>query len=227
MSPLNFTAYFLLLFLKQNNIVMKKINLTILAIGIALLGMSSKADAQIQKGNLMIGANVANLNFGFQKGANVSFQLNPQVGYFIKDNLVIGGLINLGVDYQKSRGTNVFYGVNAFGRYYVSDPSMVLLKHARFFGEVSAGVNGSNTKAEGKEAITTNGFGIGFGPGVAYFITPNISLEALAKYNLIIGGGTATTSNQISIGVGFQIYLPTSKARAVYNEASSEVQEKK
>jgi hypothetical protein len=203
---------------------MKKIKqFTCIAAIAVVLGISQNAQAQLQKGNLMIGTGIANLNFGFQKGANVHFELNPQVGYFIKDNIVVGGLLNLGVDYQKSRGTNVTYGLNAFGRYYISDPTMVLLNHARFFGEASAGINGSNTKAEGKDAITTNGFGIGIGPGIAYFITPNISLEALAKYNLIIGGGTATTSNKISIGIGFQIYLPTSKARAVYNEAASEV----
>ena len=206
---------------------MKKIKLMIAAATLTVFGFSQHASAQLQKGNLMVGGDIANLDFGFQKGANVNFELSPQVGYFIKDNLVVGGLVNLGVDYQKSRGTNVSYGINAFGRYYVSDPSMVLLKHARFFGEVSAGINGSNTKAEGKEAITTNGFGIGFGPGIAYFITPNIALEALAKYNLIVGGGTATTSNKISIGIGFQIYLPTSKARAVYNEAADEVKGKK
>lgn len=205
---------------------MKSIKSIILIVSLFLFGSSQNLFAQLQKGNLMVGSDVANLDFGFQKGANVHFELNPRLGYFIKDNIVIGGLLNLGLDYQKSRGTEITYGLNAFGRYYFSDPTMVLLNHARFFGEVSAGINGSNTIAKDKENITTNGFGIGFGPGVSYFITPNIALEALAKYNLIIGGGTATTSNKISIGIGFQIYIPTNKARAVYNEAASEIQGK-
>ncbi|MEP6595022.1 MAG: hypothetical protein ABJA71_03705, partial [Ginsengibacter sp.] len=51
--------------------------------------------------------------------------------------------------------------------------------------------------------------GLGFGPGYAYFITPNIGLETLLKYNGIIGFGNATTQSNLNLNVGFQIYLPT------------------
>ncbi len=203
---------------------MKKIS-TILIAGVVFMGVN-EANAQIQKDNIMVGANITNFDIGFQNGTSVNFSLNPQVGYFIRDNIAIGGLVNLGVNYKKNAGTTVSYGVGAFGRYYVSSKQMQLLKHTRFFGEANVGISGENSKVSGSPSRTTNGLGIGFGPGISYFITPNIGLEALAKYNLTAGFGSSATINRLSFGVGFQIYLPTKKARAVYEEASGEVKEK-
>lgn len=185
------------------------------------------AHAQIQQGNLMVGANLANLDIGLQNGASVKFNLNPRLGYFVKDNVAIGGLVKLGVDYAKNRGTTVSYGIGAFGRYYLGDKKYEILKHTRFFGEANAGFGGTNTKVSGSDAITTNGLDLGVGPGVAYFITPNIGLEALAKYNLTVGFGSSATVNRLSFEFGFQIYLPTKKARAIYNEVSDEVRSKR
>lgn len=186
----------------------------------------SIAHAQIQQGNLMVGANLANLDIGLQNGASVEFNLTPRIGYFIKDNIALGGLLTLGVDYAKNRGTTVKYGVGAFGRYYLGDKKYEILKHTRFFGEANIGIGGTNTKVSGSDAITTNGLDLGFGPGVAYFLTPNIGLEALAKYNLTAGFGSSATVNRLSFEFGFQIYLPTKKARAIYNEVSDEVRTK-
>jgi hypothetical protein len=59
---------------------------------------------------------------------------------------------------------------------------------------------------------------LGIGPGVSYFITPNVALDGILKYDVIIGGGNSTTSHQLNVGVGFQIFLPTAKARAIIRE---------
>lgn len=209
----------------KHTIIMKKIGLFIAA-SFMLLGTQQNASAQIQKGNLMVGASLADFDLGFQSN-NTSFSIsvNPKLGYFIEDNIALGGEVNLG--FATGKGfTDLNYGVGAFGRYYISDPRTVLMKHARFFGEANIGISGKNHKATAIPASTTNGLGIGFGPGVSYFITPNIGLEALLKYQGIVGFGTATTSNHIVFGLGFQIYLPTSKARAMYSDAKSEMKNK-
>jgi len=192
--------------------------------------MTNKATAQLQKGNLMVGANLANLGLRLQSGnTGLSFSVNPKLGYFIQDNIAIGGEVLLGLDHQSvnSISTNqIDYKLGAFGRYYISDPRAILLKHSRFFLEASAGFQGNNVKTEGRKSVTTNGLGLGVGPGVAYFITPNVGLEALLKYDLTLGFGSSVTSHNFTIGLGFQIYLPTRKARAVYEEASGEVKQK-
>ncbi len=203
---------------------MKKISALIIA-GMAIFG-TQQASAQIQKGNLMVGASLADMNIKLQKGnTDLSLSINPKIGYFIQDNVAIGAEVKLGFATNLAQNS-INYGIGAFGRYYVSSKQLELLKHARFFGEVNAGLVGDNIKPKGMSSVSTNGLGIGFGPGVAYFITPNIGLEALLKYNLGVGFGSSTTTNNFSIGFGFQIYLPTKKARAIYNEASGEVRSK-
>jgi len=201
---------------------MKKIVLLLCAT-VGLFGIT-RSSAQLQQGNLLVGATLGDMNLGLQSG-NTSFSLSisPKVGWFILDNVVLGGEVKLGFS-TDSKGTDISYGVGAFGRYYFGQKEMVLMKHARFFGEASAGINGVNVDPKGPEGSTnTNGLGIGFGPGVTYFITPNIGLEALLKYDLTVGFGNATTSNNFGLHVGFQIYLPSKKARAIYNDATKEL----
>jgi len=203
---------------------MKKIGLLLVAA--FTLAAGQNANAQIQKGNIMVGAGLANFNLGLQKGASVGLQLNPRVGYFFRDNIAVGALVNFGFDYAKSRGTVIDYGVSAFGRYYAGSNQIELINHARFFAEANIGPSGTNTIVSGKDNFSTNGLGIGIGPGVAYFLTPNIGLEALAKYNGTVGFGNTATAHSLKIEVGFQIYLSTKKARAIYNEASRDVKRK-
>lgn len=203
---------------------MKKIGLLLVAA--FTLAAGQNANAQIQKGNIMVGAGLANFDFGLQKGASVGVSLHPRVGYFFRDNIAVGALVNFGFDYAKSRGTILDYGVNAFARYYAGSNQVELINHARFFAEANIGPNGRNTIVSGKDNSSTNGLGIGIGPGVAYFLTPNIGLEALAKYNGIVGFGNSATAHSLNIEVGFQIYLSTKKARAIYSEASRDVKRK-
>ncbi len=190
------------------------------------LFLAGRANAQLQKGNLMIGASLADIQLNLQSGnTKFGFELSPKLGYFVDDNIAVGGMIKIGL--ESSKGYLDFeYGIGAFGRYYVSDPRTILLKHARFFAEASIGVNGYNTRSESVSGVTistsTNGLGLGVGPGVAYFLTPNIGLEAMLKYDLAVGFGNSTTNNKFSVNVGFQIYLPTNKARSIYNEVKSE-----
>lgn len=202
---------------------MKKMILGLLISGAALI--TTPTHAQLQKGNLMIGADLANIELNLQSGnTKFGFDLNPKLGYFVDDNIAVGGMLNIGI--ESSKGYFDFeYGIGAFGRYYVSDPRTILLKHARFFAEAGVGINGYNTRTEtvaGTVSTSTNGLGISAGPGVAYFLSPNISLEALLKYDLAVGFGNSTTNNKFSVNVGFQIYLPTNKARAIYNEVKRE-----
>lgn len=184
------------------------------------------AQAQLQKGNIMIGADLTNMTLDFQNSQTTfSLALTPKIGYFIEDNIALGGEVLLGLTTGKGF-TNLNYGVGAFGRYYLSDKRTQLLKQSRFFLEGNVGISGKNIKVTGAPNTSTNGLGIGFGPGLAYFITPNIGLEGLLKYNLTVGFGNSTTNNQLAFGLGFQIYLPTKKARAIYEDARKEMKEK-
>ena len=86
-----------------------------------------------------------------------------------------------------------------------------------FFVEGTVGIEGDNP-ATGEN---TNGLGLGIGPGWTYFINSNIGLEALFKYNGIVGFGTSPTSNSLNLSIGFQIYLGGSKPKEVKNDVQN------
>ena len=174
---------------------------------------SLKTNAQIQKGNVMIGADLANLNFIFGGGGAFQAQLNPKVAFFIKDNLAIGAMVDFGLATAKGAGTTVQYGVGPLVRYYVNDPKMDVLKHGRLFFEGNAGIQGVNVG----HGSNTNGLGFGVGPGYAYFITRNIGLETLLKYNGTVGFGSEPYKSQLGLNLGFQIYLNGKRAMAIAN----------
>lgn len=81
------------------------------------------------------------------------------------------------------------------------------------FFEGNVGIEGTNTLN-----VKTNGLGLGIGSGYAYFVTPNIGLETLLKYNGIVGFGNQAYSSTVDLNFGFQIYLSRKKAKAIANE---------
>lgn len=180
---------------------------SIVLVAVLFIGLTSQA--QIQRGNILVGGDIANFDLNLNGGGYFSMRLDPKLAFFVRDNVAVGAFIDLGVQTARNAGTNVNYGIGALGRYYVNNPKVNVLRHGRFFFEGTIGIEGDNP-ANGE---TTNGLGLGIGPGYAYFITPNIGLETLLKYNGIVGFGNQTTSSDLNLGVGFQIYLPTRRLR--------------
>jgi hypothetical protein len=120
---------------------MKKI--TFLIVGV--LCFTFAANAQIQKGNVMIGGNITNLSFGLDKPNPFSFNLNPKAAWFISDGVALGADVNFGLATAgKDLGTTISYGVGALGRYYGSRGADEVIRHSRFFSEVTVGIAGQN-----------------------------------------------------------------------------------
>ncbi|MEP6682177.1 MAG: hypothetical protein ABJA35_02915 [Parafilimonas sp.] len=168
--------------------------------------ISQKSDAQLEKGNVLVGGDIADFNLGLNKNSDFRMTINPTAAWFIQNNVAVGAYLNLGVDAVKG-ATATSYGVGALGRYYLGTDKVnteTFLKHTRAFIEANVGVEGNNVS----HGASTNGLGIGFGPGLAYFITPNIGLETLLKYQGIVGFGNAPLNSRLDLNVGFQIYLP-------------------
>jgi hypothetical protein len=191
-----------------------------LTLAVMAVLFSTTAVAQTQKGNLMVGGTLSNFGLDFLEGGGTRFQmdLTPKIAYFVRDNLALGGYLRFGLETAKGAGTNTNYGVGVLGRYFVEDQKVRQLefsKRSRFFVEANAGFGGNNRSLTD---ASNNGLDLGIGPGLAYFITPNVALEALLKYELTVGFGSATTSNRLNLGVGFQVYLPTAKAREIMRE---------
>lgn len=195
---------------------MIKSKLSLLFASLFFISCLNFAHSQIQEGNIMWGGSFTNMDFGLKKGQSWNIGITPKAGYFIKNNLAVGGYGKVNISKQGTGSTTkTEYGVGAFGRYYASNKDINnLLKHGRFFFEANAGFEGSSQKHE----PTTNGFGFGFGPGYSYFITSNVGLEALVKYEGLTGGGNTGYQHDITFAIGLQVYIPSSRVKnAVQN----------
>ncbi|MEO3407363.1 hypothetical protein MTO98_15290 [Mucilaginibacter sp. SMC90] len=179
---------------------MKKILLGLIVLAVT----GFKANAQIQQGNVLVGGNFANINLGLNDPKIFSLDITPKAAWFVRDNVALGGYVNLGIETAKGSNTTVSYGVGALGRYYTGS-DVEILRHGRIFGEATVGLGGVNVSNGGGN---TNGLNFSFGPGFAYFITPSIGLETLLKYNGLGGFGSQGYQSNLNLSFGFQIYLP-------------------
>lgn len=189
------------------------------ALIILCLIATEKSNAQLQRGNVLVGGDLANFSLGLDKGSYFTLTIDPKAAWFIRNNLAVGPYINLGLITAKGTNTETQYGVGALARYYFGTDQVNtenILRHTRVFAEGTAGLEGDNVS----HGATTNGLGLGIGPGVAYFITPSIGLEGLLKYNGIVGGGNDAVRNTLNFNFGFQVYLPGRATRnKVMNDA--------
>ena len=195
---------------------MKKL---IFGAAVLVTGLFTTANAQIQEGNWLVGSSLVTSNFGLNTGAGYNIGLQPRAAYFIKDNVALGAYVNLGISkVTKGSPTRFDYGVGALGRYYVSPGENGvdnLLNHGRWFFEGNFGVGGYSVES----GPSTTGLDFGAGPGYSYFITPNIGVEGLVKYNGVAGFGNEGLISTVTFNVGFSIYLPSGQAKRIANEA--------
>ncbi|ROI00733.1 hypothetical protein [Chryseobacterium daecheongense] len=194
---------------------MKKLILTGI---LAVAGLATTMNAQIQKGNWLVGSSLISSNFGLNTGGGYNIALQPKGAYFIEDNVAIGGYVDLGINkVTNGSPTEFVYGVGGLGRYYLSPGEKGvdnLLHHGRWFLEGNVGIGGRSVE----NGDSTTGLDFGAGPGYSYFITPNIGLEGLVKYKGRAGFGSEGLNSNITFNLGFSIYLPTSKAKQVIKE---------
>lgn len=202
----------------------------ILLTSVLIVGAIGISNAQTSEGTYMLGSDLGSglvatsssgllgFNFGLNKGAGYNLGLSPKAGYFIRDNFLIGAVINLG--FVKSPENNgeatktTIYGVQALSRYYLSlreSEADNFLKRGTFFLENNLGVSGVNVS----DGPTTNGFSFGFGPGFAYFISQNVAFETALKYNGLTGGGNTSYQHNIGLNLGVQVFLSSRKAENI------------
>ena len=98
-------------------LTLKKINIMkklLLAGAVAFFGIT--ANAQLQKGNIMVGGELAAANFGLNEGAGYNFAITPQAAFFVQDNWAVGPYVRLGFSGAKNSPTLFNYGVGALSR---------------------------------------------------------------------------------------------------------------
>lgn len=161
---------------------------------------------QTEKGSFLIGGS-GNINWPLRKSGNFfSFNISPQGGYFVGNNLALGvkpsfSYFQSDSDFYKNYGVNL--GISPFIRYYLG-PSQLKL-----FFQGSLGV--AHSAESFNDGISTyasnyNSFFQNIGVGLVYFVNENIGLEGLLNYDHYIKFHSYSTSG-ISLNLGFQIYF--------------------
>ncbi|MFW0718829.1 outer membrane beta-barrel protein [Pedobacter sp. N23S346] len=156
---------------------MKKLLLSLVAVA----GLVYSANAQTEKGKIMLGGSVG-FNSTKVEGAaksDVSFSIVPNVGYFVSDNFAIGTGVGYTSDKEVSENNiNQAFKVAPFGRYYVN-----LSDQFKFFGQLSVPMEFGNNKFvdnngdTGAKISKTTDIGVNLAPGFAFFPTKRIGIE--------------------------------------------------
>ena len=152
------------------------------------LGAFIAAEAQINQGAILIGANS---NFGFNSvspdgGDSYSmFNLNGKVGYFVAENIAAG--IDLGFNKIDEES---LLTLGAFGRYYINGAIIV-----------GAGFGTYKYDDGDSDASATR---LAFEGGYAAFITDNIAIEPTVNLGILSGDMDQT---QFGLNIGFSLYL--------------------
>jgi hypothetical protein len=198
---------------------MKRTFFTLLILACA----SMSALAQFEQGKMLVGGNFG-LEFSTSKskynnqtstnGKSTSFSLEPRFGYFVINNLVVGGELGLGLssfkyDGEDDKWTSTAITIGPFVRYYFQPGIFVEGKYAigtmktkddDFVGDVE----------EYKYSLSS----VSLGAGYAYFLNENIALEPMIGFqssgqkNKTNGEpDVKTIDSGLFIRVGFQIYL--------------------
>ncbi len=162
---------------------MKKNLLFTAALSIASLS----AFAQPEKGNTFIGLGIT--NFAPQPIRLNDFTLNrkffvPKAGHFITDNIAVGASLFASGSILDDYSYSYNVGLRPFVRYYFTGNKQKEHKRAFWFIEANAGVNRNEYRSDNynnRYLAFDNYINYGLAVGVNYFITPNISIEALLR----------------------------------------------
>ncbi|MBN1187563.1 MAG: hypothetical protein JXB49_35135 [Bacteroidales bacterium] len=159
--------------------------------------------SQTEKGNFMLGGDAStliNLDDGYQ---NFAISMNPNIGLFVKDNLVLGGRLPL-MFAKSEEYSNLKYGLGPFVRYYL----MPRENMGMFLGVLS-GIAAATYM--GGENATKLDIYSGIEAGTAHFLNESIALELALRYQYFNQGQYSmderSNNSTISLNLGFQIYF--------------------
>ena len=157
---------------------MKKIILTAVAVfGFAFANAQEEEKAfGFAKGDVIVEGNLgfsSTNDKDFDVKTN-GFEIAPQVGYFLTENIAIGGKLGFASYKEETSGTDTEdmagFTVGAFGRYYFTPANQFSL-----FGQLGLDYSSMENKLADYKV---NGIDAGLGLGMNYFVSSNFSIEA-------------------------------------------------
>ncbi len=177
----------------------------ILKITIAILLFTITANAQITKGNWMVGgyANYTNSSIestyngvtSSSKGSGLL--VSPTIGYLVANNFACGLSANFGLSIPENGNNVTSYGIGPFARYYFLKPEKtvnILTQVGYYYGSSSTNAKSNN---------------IGFKAGPVVYFNSSVGLEFTIDYSISKSSTSSneSTSRSLNVGFGLQIHL--------------------
>lgn len=158
------------------------------------------AFGQTDEGNRLVGGTVSFGTQFVQDNDNLLFlNFNPNYGKFVNDHMAAGAGINL--NFQKQSNNNITsLSLLPFGRYYVGNSDVL-----QFYAELKGGFIYQRTSNSGG-TTNNNGFQLNAGPGVAFFLSENVSFDFLVNYEYV-RFDEFIVNKRLTFNFGFQVYL--------------------
>ncbi|MFB9108174.1 outer membrane beta-barrel protein [Flavobacterium gyeonganense] len=180
---------------------MKKIVLSMVAV--LAFGFANAQDSTgkgFSKGNVFISGSVGISSDKTGDVKESGFEIAPKVGFFVTDNIAIGGRLGYRSDKAENAVTDTRdearLSVGAFGRYYFTPSSDFSL-----FGELGVDYSSVDDKLADAKA---NEIGANLGLGLSYFVSSNFAIEAtwagLGFTSNDNGGDGAEKTNSFGLG---------------------------
>jgi hypothetical protein len=182
---------------------MKKVLFATLLVGSVSAAFSQ---ANINKGDWMLGGNAG---FTHQKNGGYktnSFNLSPNAGYFFINNFAGGLRASVSgskTEYNSADSKNSGFELAPFVRYYFLPAS----QKVNLFADASFGFGQNKYEISNNES-KTNFTNLGIKAGPAIFITPATALEIALGFNSTKVKDVDDRENQFGVSFGFQIHIP-------------------
>ena len=168
--------------------------------------VSSVSYGQIVKGSLLFGGDFSGysekqLSNGIRSDLS-GFQLTPLFGKAIKDNLFLGGFLNLGLANRDGNSGTIVMKNNIYGAgFFLRKYSEISNKFYGFF-QGNLGINyikqtGSSNVNSSNESKRTS-FGVSLSPGLSYKISKKLHLESSLRELVSLGYSTQTNFSNVS-----------------------------
>ncbi|QNK61803.1 hypothetical protein H7F33_14745 [Pedobacter sp. PAMC26386] len=161
---------------------------------IAFIAISTSCIAQTEKGKIFLGGSfeISSKKSGIITKNSTSFGVNPNIGFFVANNLVIGtgiGFVHSNLQPIISPNPNVSWSmgsksdvinVRPFARYYVT-----LTPAIKFFSEAGVLMNWRKSRSIDRdgtvspEKLSSNFYSAALSPGFAVFPSKKIGIELM------------------------------------------------
>ena len=158
-----------------------------LALVLCLLAVSFTAQAQFEKGTMILNPSVTGLDFSYSKNDDAKFGIGAQAGTFLADGFAL--MVNIGADWSQPKDT---YTLGTGMRCYFNTTGIYL----------GGGFDWERVRYKG--GSHNNDWGLGIEAGYAYFLSKTVTIEPAVYYKWRFDD---SDNSRFGVKIGFGFYF--------------------